>query len=128
MARVCAKDAALYIGVTRYAYSTDISLSLTRDVAEVNIHQQNYNEKCVGPYSGEFSGSGVVDDATTTLFDQVTAGDSATISIYPSSTTDDYWTFTGYFTSWDVSGPSDNFWTIDFGGIVDGAITRVGFS
>ena len=127
MARICAKNAMFYIATDKVSYTTDISISLSRDVAEVTLHGQEFNEKCIGPYSGEFSGSAVVDDADSVLFDALTAGESATLEIYPTSTTSDYWSFSGYFTGWDASGPADGFWTIDFSGVVDGEVSKTGF-
>jgi hypothetical protein len=63
-----------------------------------------------------------------TILAHVTAGSSQTISIYPTNATSDYWTWSGYFVSWSADGPVDGFWTIDFEGIIDGALSYVGFA
>jgi hypothetical protein len=118
----------MYVDGSHYSSSTTLSISLDRSVAEVLIQGQNYTEKAVGPYSGEFSGGGVADDTESTLIDYTTTGSSHTVAIYPTNATSDYWSFTGYFTSWSVDGPADGFWTIDFSGIIDGALTSTGFS
>jgi hypothetical protein len=128
MATLSGLNGALYIGGTRWAYSTTLSLSIERDVAEVQIQQQQYIDQAVGPYKAEFSGTGVVDSTDKTLFDNVTGGSSTTVAIYPTNDSTDYWSFTGYFTSYSVAIPSDGFNVIDFAGIVDGALTITGFS
>ena len=63
-----------------------------------------------------------------TILAHVTGGSSQTISIYPTNATSDYWTWSGYFVSWSADGPVDGFWTIDFEGIIDGALSYVGFA
>lgn len=128
MAHLDGLNGAMYIGGTQWTHSTTLSISVERDVAEVQIQQQQYKEKAVGPYAGEFSGTGVVDDTDKTIIDLVTAGSSQTVAIYPTDVTSDYWSFTGFFTTWSVGVPSDGFDTIDFGGIIDGALTITGFS
>lgn len=121
-------NGAMYVDGTRYAHSTTLAISLERAVATAQIQQQQYVEQAVGPYTGEFSGTGVVDSADRTVIDNVTGGDSKTVAIYPTNDTSDYWSFTAFFTSWNVSIPSDDFDTVDFSGIIDGAISVSGFS
>ena len=125
MATLDGLNGALYIDNVQYTRSTTLGISLERSVAEALIQQQTFSEKAVGPVSGDFTGSGVLDDASTPILDEVTAGTSSTVTIYPTNDTSNYWTFTGFFTTWAVTGPSDGFWTVDFGGIVDGTVTSV---
>lgn len=128
MASLDALRAEMRIDNVAYTHSTTLSMNLTRSVAEVLIHNQQFTEKAVGPYSGDFSGGGVVQDDHYALLSSVTAGESHTIHIYPdSSSASNYWTFTGYFTDWSASGPADGFWEIDFSGIIDGQVTITGF-
>lgn len=128
MSKLAGLMGAMYVAGSRYTDSTTLSLSIERSVAEVMIHQESYTTKAVGPYSGEFGGTGVVDSTSSTILSYVTVGTSAAIAIYPTNDTSDYWYFNGYFTSWAVEGPADGFWTIDFGGIVDGALSEYGFA
>lgn len=128
MTHLSARNAAMYINGTQYTHSTSLSLSLERPVAELQIQQQEYVEKDIGQYAAEFSGSGAVDDASKAMIGYVTAGTSKTVAIYPTNVTSDYWSFTAYFTTWAATGPVDGFWSIDFGGIVDGAISITGFA
>ena len=128
MATLSGLNGAMYVDGTRWALSTTLSLSIERDVAEVQIQQQAYIDQAIGPYKGEFSGTGVVDSTDKVLFDSITAGTSSTVAIYPTNDSSDYWSFTGYFTSYSVSIPSDAFNIIDFSGVVDGALTITGFS
>jgi len=128
MSKACGLNGALYADGTQYTASTTLSISLTRSVSEVQIQQQEYTEKCVGPYSGDFSGSGVIDNANKDLLGYVTTGASKSVAIYPEDSTSNYWSFTGYFTGWSVDGPVDGFWTVDFEGIIDGALSTTGFS
>lgn len=128
MSSLAGLNGAMYVDNTQYTSSTTLGLSIERAVAEVQIQQQSFVSKAVGPYSGEFSGTGVVDSTEQTLLGYVTVGTSATVAIYPTNDTSDYWYFTGYFVSWAVEGPSDGFWTIDFGGIISGALSEHGFS
>lgn len=128
MAVIAGLNGAMYVAGSQWTSSTTLGLSIERAVAEVQIQQQAYVSKAVGPYSGEFSGTGVVDNAEQTILGYVTAGSSAAVAIYPTNDTSDYWYFTGYFTSWAVEGPSDGFWTVDFGGIISGALSEYGFA
>jgi hypothetical protein len=65
-----------------------------------------------------------------TLFDQVTGSSTTTVNIavYPDRTnTGNGWYFDGQFGSWSVSASTGEFWSIDFGGVVEGDVSTLGF-
>jgi len=129
MASIDGLNGQLEVDGAAYGYCTSMSIDLTRSVAEVFIMGASYSEKAVGPYSGTFGGSSVVQDSDKTLFDDLTGGASHTYAMYPDTdSSSNYWSWSGKLSDWSAEASSDGFWEVDFSGIIDGAITANGFS
>lgn len=129
MASIDGLSGDLEVDGSSYGFVTSMSIDLTRSVAEVFLMGSNFSEKAVGPYSGTFGGSAVVQDSDRTLFDDLTGGSSHSYAMYPDTTSSsNYWSWSGKMSDWSAEASSDGFWEIDFSGIIDGAITATGFN
>lgn len=124
-------NGALYIDGTLLEFVGELSWSIDRDNAEASLMGQEYKIKRVGPYGGEFSGSGLVDMDTKVLLDEVLAQSTTTavVAIYPDRTdTTTGWYWNGQFSSYSASATAGELWTTEFSGIVCDVVSSLGFT
>ena len=108
----------------------EYSISIDVEVAEHKVFVPSLADAWVGKARTwmDWSGSlnGYFDDADTSIFDTVVAGEVVDIKITPSrATATDYWSGTALLTSVEMTGNTDDFATlsVDMEGV--GALTYV---
>ena len=121
---------ALYIDGVLIEFITSLEVSIDRDIAEEAVMGQEYKIKRVGAYGADFSGSALVDMDSRALLDEVLSQSTTTAvyAVYPDRTDlTNYWYFDGQMGSWNASADPGGIWAGDFGGIVAGVFTAIGF-